>query len=158
MKTGKKKGILEYVLAVGVTVVLMAIGVAVINAAESPFGKPWDRPGGQAQAANVALGTQMGTKYESIEFDLASGQTDFPIAGILNGAPVSNLTGTGFQKQVRIHLFQIRTDVEITIKFNDASNDPITIEAGRPFAFGAIEITDVFITNSANAQIRIILS
>ena len=141
-----------------VAIAVLSLGAVAVFAADSPFGKTWDRPGGQAQAANVALGTQMGTKYESVEFDLAAGQTDFPLAGILNGAPVSNLTGTGFQKQVRIHLFQIRADGPITIKFNDSSNDPITIDANKPFAFGAIEITDVFITNAANVKIRIVLS
>lgn len=92
--------------------------------------------------------------YDSAEFNLSTGQTDYDVA--------ANVTGA-FSNIKNAHSIIIRTNKTITIKLNDDANASITITAAegsltidRKMGF---EITNVLITNASGvtAAIKILL-
>ena len=89
--------------------------------------------------------------YDSVEFTVATGQTNRDIKTD-NGGWVNVTTAR--------HIM-IRTDQEITVRFNAAVNDPITIGVlDSPFYHDTLDVTNVFITNASGstANVKIILT
>ena len=80
---------------------------------------------------------------------------------VVNGATDVNLltlAADAFTKNAKVHAVLIRSDKNITVKFNSATNDAIPIDANAPFPFSALEITAIFFSNaSPNATVNIIL-
>lgn len=92
--------------------------------------------------------------YDSAEFNLSTGQTDYDVA--------ANVTGA-FSNIKNAHSIIIRTNKTISIKLNSDANASITITVAegsltidRKMGF---EITNVFITNASGltAAIKILL-
>ncbi len=88
--------------------------------------------------------------YDSMEFTLATGQTDYDVA--------ANVTGA--YENIKIYTtITLRSDQNLTIKLNSSSYRSITVTAGRPFELDSlIEISNIFITNASGstANIKII--
>ena len=89
-------------------------------------------------------------KYDSVEFTLATGQTDSSLdatqSGSFNNVPVWKRT-------------LIRTNVAVSIKLNATTNDAIAISPlDSPFEIDWQEITNIFITNDSGntASLKII--
>lgn len=88
--------------------------------------------------------------YQSKEFALSGAQTDYDFAA------GQSAFGTALP---RAHTVIIRTDVDISVKFNDAGNDAITITAGEGvFTISAVEVTNIFITQAGSSNLKIILA
>jgi hypothetical protein len=59
----------------------------------------------------------------------------------------------------RAHNIVIRTSADITVRFNSAANDAVSISAAEgQLAWTHIEVTNIFITAPAGASIKIFLS
>ena len=92
--------------------------------------------------------------YESKEFTVANGQTNYDIKDQVTGA---------FTTVVKAHAIIIRTDQTITVRLNSTSNDAITISSTEAqLTVGQdmrLEITNVYITNAsgATANVKIML-
>lgn len=86
--------------------------------------------------------------YESIEFNLANGQTDYDLS-------VQQITAF-ITLGVWTSVF-IRTDKDISIKLNSSSNHTISIrEYESPFHLRTeIEITNIYLTNNSGATAAI---
>ena len=88
--------------------------------------------------------------YDSMEFTLATGISDYDIK--------ANVTGA-FENLGVYTTINLRSDQNLTIKLNSTSYRVITITAGRPFELDdLIEITNIYITNASGstANIKII--
>jgi hypothetical protein len=92
--------------------------------------------------------------YDSAEFNLTNGQTDYNTGANVSGA---------FDKVKYAHAAIIRTNKTISIKLNSTSNASITISIAEGSlvisrALG-IEISNIFVTNNsgATAAIKILL-
>jgi len=88
--------------------------------------------------------------YDSMEFTLASGISDYDVK--------ANVTGA--YENIGVYTtINIRTDQTITIKINSSSKRAVTITSSRPFELNnLIEITNIYITNASGstASIKII--
>ena len=92
--------------------------------------------------------------YDSAEFNLATGQTDYDVADNVSGA---------FSNIKNAHSIIIRTNKTISVKLNSTDNASITITAAegsltidRKIGF---EVRNVFVTNASGvtAAIKILL-
>lgn len=91
--------------------------------------------------------------YESIEFSLADGQTDYDLdAQQSEFLAVFNQGGvTGAQPRFPIYV-KIRTDQTISVRINSTGNDSITIPStDSPFEIKGVKITNLFLTNSSGS-------
>lgn len=100
----------------------------------------------------IALKTQeaIGRLYDSIEFSLATGQTNYDIKA--NEA-------TSFKALESYTTISVRSNKGITIKLNANTNSAITVDRGRPMTLDSLlEITNIFITNASGntAAIKIL--
>lgn len=90
------------------------------------------------------------THYESKEFTVSTGQTNYDVK--------SNVTGA-FTVVRSTHGFIIRTDQDITIKLNDSANDAITVTAAEGQlvidATMRLEVTNIFITNASGSTANV---
>jgi hypothetical protein len=88
--------------------------------------------------------------YDSMEFTLASGISDYDVK--------ANVTGA-YENVPVYTTVNIRVDQNVTIKFNSTGNRAVTISSNRPFELdNLIEITNIYITNTSGstANIKII--
>jgi len=102
-----------------------------------------------SEAGKVTAASVKG-QYESHEFLLPMSSTDFDV----------KVQQSAFQaaKVPRAHTVTIRTDQDITIKFNTTGDDPITLTAvERVMTFNVLEITNIFLTNTTAANVKITL-
>ena len=90
-------------------------------------------------------------KYDSAEFTLATGQTNYNVktnqAASFSNIPVAKR-------------LEIRTNVAISVKFNSSANAAITISpTDSPYTMEWLEVTNIFITNNSGstASIKILL-
>lgn len=94
--------------------------------------------------------------YESIEFNVTTGQTDYDVAS--NNATFLTVVGpTGPNNQHPSEVI-IRTNQTISIKFNATTNMAITVAStDSPLAWRG-EVRNIFITNSSGstAAVKII--
>lgn len=98
----------------------------------------------------VLVQEEISRTYDSIEFSLATGQTDYDVKANESTAFVNLKTYT------TIH---IRTNKELTIRLNSDSNPVITLERGRTFQLNSlIEVTNIYMTNASGdtATIKIL--
>lgn len=99
--------------------------------------------------ANVVT-ERLGRVYDSVEFNLANGQTDYDI---------KTNQATSFLNCDLYTTISIRTNYNITVKFNATTQPSITVTPARPLSMdNMIEITNIFISNSSGstAAIKII--
>ena len=105
----------------------------------------------QERGAAHKVDFPLSQKYESIEFDLATGQTNYNVA---------TQQANAFSNFASWSSCYIRTNQDITIKLNATSNHTITIRKYEsPFHLPQeIEITNIFITNASGstAEIKIL--
>lgn len=89
----------------------------------------------------------LGREYDSMEFTLATGLSDYDVR--------ANVTGA-FENIQMYTTINLRSTHNLTIKLNSASNRSITITAGRPFELNNLmEITNIYITNASGATATI---
>jgi len=101
----------------------------------------------QREIANMRYSA---TVYENHEYTVANGQTDNALSA-QTGAFVTVLVA---------NYVSIRTDQTITVEFNSASNNGITVTStDSPFECDRLEITNIYITNASGstANIKILL-
>lgn len=91
----------------------------------------------QRTKIGVAVTLTAGSQYYSVEASLAAGAdpTYTPTFALAN--------------------ICIKCDEDIVVKFNDAGNDAITIEAGAPFVVDNLEITSIIVANANACDIKI---
>ena len=83
----------------------------------------------------------LGDDYDSIEFTLANGITDYDVRANVASAFVNHKLYT---------IINIRVNKDITIKFNSTVNPAITLNSNRPFELNnLIEIKEIYITNAS---------
>lgn len=91
----------------------------------------------------------VGEQYESKEFTLANGSTDYNV----------KTQQTMFAKFKHAHHVTIRTDEEITVKFNKTTEQAITVEAGSRLVTDGILVTNIFLTAAiGDANVKILMS
>lgn len=92
--------------------------------------------------------------YESIEFNLSTGQTDYNVAS--NQATFLEVFGPTKVVQKHPTNLIIRTNQTITVKFNSASNHAITVTStDSPLEVSGLEVQNVFLTNSSGSTAAI---
>lgn len=96
--------------------------------------------------------------YESVEFNLATGQTDYSLV-TNQSSPTGNFNtyfgngnvanASGGREATRAF---IRTNQTLGVRVNSASNNSITIAStDSPFEITGIKITDLFFTNGSGS-------
>lgn len=94
--------------------------------------------------------------YESIEFNLSTGQTNYD----LDSSQATFLSSFGPGSVVDKHPTQmtLRTDQSITVKLNSTSNHAITVSPTEVLELSGLEIQNVYLTNSSGntAAIKIL--
>ena len=90
----------------------------------------------------------LNVSYDSAEF----------ASGVVNDYDVKASESDAFSNVTLAKFCSIRTDATITIKFNSASNPSITIDANSSLNVDTLEITNIFITAAANANVKIFLT
>lgn len=89
------------------------------------------------------------TYYDSVEFNLANGQTNYD----LKANQSSSFNNMSTASEIRIS-----TDYDITVRFNETDNDPITITSSEsPFIMDLLTVKNIYISNASwyTAFIRI---
>lgn len=89
----------------------------------------------------------LNTAYENKEwatgivtdYDVATGQTMFGTVTIAR-------------------YVSIRTDAAITVKFNAATNDSVSIAANTAFSLDTLEVSNIFVTAASSANIKVFIS
>lgn len=97
-----------------------------------------------------AMASSISTIYESKE-----GAT-----GVVSNVNIRTIAGftTLFDNVQIAYRVIIRTDVNITVRFNSNANDAITVEANTTFDFNALEVSSIFITAAGSAALKVIIS
>jgi hypothetical protein len=86
-------------------------------------------------------------KYDSAEFTLATGQTNYDVK--------ANQAASFANIKVYKRL-EIRTNVTLSVKFNSTSNAAVTISAtDSPYTMEWLEVTNIYITNSSGSTASI---
>jgi len=102
------------------------------------------------EEASRVVASQMKKDYESKEWAIGGGGVadyDFKAGQ------------SAFVKFPRAHNVIVRTSADISIKFNAASEDAITITAGEgAFSIGSLEVTNIFFTSAGAANVKVVLS
>ena len=101
------------------------------------------------EEATKVLAGQVSAVYDSDEFSL----------GIITNQSLKNRVGSTLFLNVPIaNHVSLRSDTNVTIRFNATTNAAITLDAGVPFDLHNLEVTDIFVTTTAAANpIRCIL-
>ena len=108
--------------------------------------------GNHHDEAMKVLASRMNTTYESKKQSVPSGSVNY--------AWKANVAGA-FVKVPQAHVFVLRTDADITIRLNSATDDPIEVSSGEgSFTYDGVEITNFFISvpGGSAATIRIVMS
>lgn len=85
--------------------------------------------------------------YDSAEFTLATGQTNYDVRANQSDS----------FKSIKVYRrVEIRTNVAISIKLNSTSNSSITIDfTDSPYTLDIVEITNIYITNASGSTASI---
>ena len=94
------------------------------------------------------LGGAVNTVYDNVEF----------ATGIVTDYDVKENQATAFANVSLARFCSIRTDADISVKFNASTNHSITISANTTFNVDTLEITNIFITAAASANCKIFLT
>ena len=88
------------------------------------------------------------TVYDNVEF----------ATGIVSDYDVDTNQSAAFSNVTIAKYCSIRTDADITVKFNAATNASITVSANATFNVDTLEITNIYITAAASANVKIFLT
>lgn len=92
--------------------------------------------------------------YESIEFNLTTGQTDYQLTA--NQSTFLAYFGTSTQAGRYPSDVLIRTNNTISVKLNSSTQQSITITStDSPFRITGVQIADLFITNASGSTAAI---
>ncbi len=94
------------------------------------------------------LSAVLNTVYNNIEF----------ATGIVSDYDLKANQATSFSGITIARYVSIRTDASITIKFNLTTNASITIDANTSFDCDTLEVTNIYITAAASANVKIFLT
>jgi hypothetical protein len=94
--------------------------------------------------ASGGLSSAPFSSYESIQFTVLENQTNYDV-----------LAATG-KPSATARSFEIRAFTACTIRLNDITNDEITFAAGEQKTFDNIPVSNIFVTTTAEAIIRIV--
>lgn len=93
--------------------------------------------------------------YESHEFVLAPAASNVDLKATQNAFRPITAVGGGVP---RAHTITIRTDGDITIRFNSTANDPITLLATEgSMTWDITEVTNVFLSSTPGANVKVTL-
>jgi len=111
------------------------------------------------EAAMRKLASDRSLLYEAHEFLIATPSTNVSIRTVVNHATsCSCARATGFlgimARAQRVSIRNIGAG-SVTVKFNDAALDPITIEDGEKFDWDFTEATDIFFTNVGGSAVAV---
>lgn len=96
---------------------------------------------------SILTQAKLGEVYDSIEFNLTTGQTDYDV-----GANES----TAFVNLAYYTTINIRTNQNLTIRLNSATGPVITVTSSRPFELDDLmKITNIYITNASGSTTAI---
>lgn len=98
----------------------------------------------------VTVQNKLGESYDSMEFTLATANTNYDVRALVSGAFVNHDYYT---------TINIRSDQNLTMRFNSTSNGGITIVSGRPFELDDLmKIDQIYVTNvsGVTASIKIL--
>jgi hypothetical protein len=102
--------------------------------------------------------------YENVEFQLATGSTNYQVSTNLGTSQTGTFGGYFGMSNSLLGRFAtevvIRTNQTITVKLNSTSNDNITIAStDSPYTILGIKITDIYISNNSGstATIKLLL-
>jgi hypothetical protein len=97
-----------------------------------------------------ALANGVSASYDADEFAI----------GIVTKQSLKGRGGsTLFINLDRAQHVSIRSDQDITVRFNLDTNPPITVDAGIPFEPATLEITDIYVTTAAaSTNLRVMLT
>ena len=109
-----------------------------------------DEGGSHFDEAAKVQAAQIKKKYTSKSVVVAIAAVDVDLL---------TLAADAFDKNKKVHAVFIRSDQDISVKFNTNTDDSITVDAGVPFTFSALEVTALFFSNASgiNAAVRVIL-
>ena len=94
------------------------------------------------------LGSSVNTSYDNCEF----------ASGIVSDYDVATNESDAFNNVTTARYVSIRTDAEITVKFNSTSNDSITVEASTTLNIDTLEVTNIYLTAASSANVKIFLT
>ena len=112
----------------------------------------------RTEQAKRSQGVQAAARLEHKKYSLGN-ETDTSLKDI---APVSpnDVADRLFENIKRAHRTLIRTNKDITIRFNSVDNDPIEILLleGGVWEETHLEVTDIFVTSTATTVLRVKIS
>jgi len=94
------------------------------------------------------LSVVLNTAYDNCEF----------ASGVVSDYDVATNEASAFNNITIARYVSIRTDAAISVKFNSTSNDSITIEANSSFNVDTLEVTNVYVTATASANVKIFMT
>jgi len=92
--------------------------------------------------------SQVKKAYESVEFSLANGQTDYDLDA-QQATYKANIANA--------HYVQIYSSEQISVKWNATTNHSITIMADTLREFGREDLTNVYLTNASGTDSSVYL-
>ena len=78
--------------------------------------------------------------------------------GAVTNYDVSAGQTSAFNNVTTATFVSIRTNAEITVKFNATTNDSITVTASTTFSIDTLLITNIYITAASTANVKIFLT
>jgi hypothetical protein len=96
----------------------------------------------------IGAGGGSQTAYDNIEF----------ATGIVSDYDLEANQATAFSNVPTARFVSIRTDAAISVKFNSSTDASISIAANTAFSMDTLEVTNIFITASASANVKIFLT
>ena len=78
--------------------------------------------------------------------------------GIVSDYDVKTNRAAMFSSVSNARYVSIRTDAQITVKFNLSTNSSITIDANTSFNCDTLETSNIFITAASSANVKIFLT
>ena len=110
------------------------------------------------EQAQRSQGAQSSGTYEHKKYSLGN-ETDAALSTIAPVAP-NDVADRLFETVKRSHRTLIRTNKDITIRFNSVDNDPIEIILleGGVWEETHLEVTEIFVTSTATTVLRVKIS
>ena len=112
----------------------------------------------RTEQAKRSQGVQAAARLEHKKYSLGN-ETDTSLKDIAPVAP-NDVNSRLFERIKRAHRTLIRTDKDITIRFNSVDDDPIEILLleGGVWEETHLEVTDIFVTSTATTVLRVKIS
>lgn len=127
---------------------LLAVGVSIGVVKAEIDGKA--EHGNWGNEANRIQASRIKNNYESHEFACAGADQDFKVT-----QSAFRIDGTGV---IRAHTITVRTDGDITIRFNSLTNDAISLSAAEAtLTWNITEVTNIFFSCGAGANLKVTL-